>query len=36
MKELYLKLIREVPVDIITFMSNHKRTTKFKQYETIV
>lgn len=36
MKELNLKLIREVPVDIITFMNNHKRTTKFKQYEIIV
>ena len=36
MKELNLKLIREVPVDIITFMNNHKRTTEFKQYEIIV
>ena len=35
-KELNLKPIREVPVDINTFMSNHKRTTKFKEYEIIV
>ena len=35
-KELSLKPVREVPVDINTFMSNHKRTTKFKEYETIV
>ena len=35
-KELNLKSVREVPVDIITFMSNHKRTTKFREYEIIV
>ena len=35
-KELNLKPVREVPVDINTFMSNHKRTTKFKEYEIIV
>ena len=35
-KELNLKPIREVPVDTNTFMSNHKRTTKFKEYEIIV
>ena len=31
-----LKPVRKVPVDINTFMSNHKRTTKFKEYEIIV
>ena len=35
-KELNLKPVREVPVDINTFVSNHKRTTKFKEYEIIV
>ena len=35
-KELNLKLVREVPVDIYTFMSNNKRTIKFKEYEIIV
>ena len=25
-----------MPVDINTFMSNHKRTTKFSEYEIIV
>ena len=35
MKELNLKPIREVPVDINIFMSNHNRTTKFKEYEII-
>ena len=35
-KELNLKPVREVPVDINTFMSNHKRTTEFKEYEIIV
>ena len=35
-KELNLKPIREVPVDINTFMSNHKRTKKFKEYEIII
>ena len=35
-KELNLKPVREVPVDINTFMSNHKHTTKFKEYEIIV
>ena len=32
-KESNLKPFREEPVDINTFMSNHKRTTKFKEYE---
>ena len=35
-KELNLKPVREMPVDIITFMSNHKSTTKFNEYEIIV
>lgn len=35
-KELNLKPVREVPVDINTFMSNHQRTTKFNEYEIIV
>ena len=35
-KELNLNPVREVPVDINTFMSNHKCTTKFKEYEIIV
>ena len=35
-KELNLKPVREVPVDINTFMSNHKRTTEFKEYEILV
>ena len=35
-KELNLKPVTEVPVDINTFMSNHKRTTKFNEYEIIV
>ena len=35
-KELNLKPVREVPVDITIFMSNHKRTIKFKEYGIIV
>ena len=35
-KELNLKPVSEVPVDINTFMSNHKRNTKFKEYAIIV
>ena len=37
-KELNLKPAREVPVDINTFMNNHKlkHTTKFREYEIIV
>lgn len=35
-KELNLKPVREVPVDINTFMSNYQRTTKFNEYEIIV
>lgn len=35
-KELNLKPVTEVPVGINTFMSNHKRTTKFSEYEIIV
>ena len=34
-KELNLKPVREVPVDINVFMCNHNRTTKFKEYEII-
>ena len=35
-KELNLKHVREVPVDINTFISNHRRTTKINEYEIIV
>ena len=36
MKELNLRSVREVPADINTLMRNHKRTTKFKEYEITV
>ena len=35
-KELNLKPVRTVQVDINTIMSNHKHTTKFKKNEIIV
>ena len=35
-KELNLKPVREVPVNINSFMSTHKHSTKFKGYEIIV
>ena len=35
-KKLNLKHVREVPVDINTFISYQRRTTKINEYEIIV